>query len=48
MPKRYGQLKEYGIGPSEGSKATDLHWNVLTIKRSGLVRDLPAGKEELM
>ena len=27
---------------------TDLHWNVLTIKRPGLVRDLPAGKEELM
>ena len=27
---------------------SDLHWNVLTIKRSGLVRDLPAGKEELM
>jgi hypothetical protein len=26
----------------------DLHWNVLTIKRPGLVRDLPAGKEELM
>src|SRR6267378_7214946 len=22
MPKRYGQLKEYGIGPSEGSTAT--------------------------
>src|ERR1700747_815958 len=27
---------------------TDLQWNVLTIKRPGLVRDLPAGKEELM
>jgi glyoxylase-like metal-dependent hydrolase (beta-lactamase superfamily II) len=27
---------------------TDLHWNVLTIKRPGLVRDLPPGKEELM
>src|ERR1700674_5283481 len=27
---------------------TDLHWNVLTIKRPGLSRDLPAGKEELM
>src|SRR5260221_9154131 len=26
---------------------TDLHWNVLTIKRPGLVRDLPPGKEEL-
>src|SRR6202022_3783369 len=27
---------------------TDLQWNVFTIKRPGLVRDLPAGKEELM
>jgi glyoxylase-like metal-dependent hydrolase (beta-lactamase superfamily II) len=27
---------------------TDLHWKVLTIKRPGLVRDLPPGKEELM
>jgi len=27
---------------------TDLHWKVLTIKRPGLSRDLPAGKEELM
>jgi glyoxylase-like metal-dependent hydrolase (beta-lactamase superfamily II) len=26
----------------------DLHWDVLTIKRPGLTRDLPAGKEELM
>ena len=26
---------------------TDLQWNVLTIKRPGLVRDLPPGKEEL-
>ena len=26
----------------------DLHWKVLTIKRPGLSRDLPAGKEELM
>jgi hypothetical protein len=26
---------------------TDLHWNVLTIKGPGLVRDLPPGKEEL-
>src|ERR1700738_204678 len=26
----------------------DLHWDVLTIKRPGLSRDLPAGKEELM
>ena len=26
----------------------DLQWNVLTIKRPGLVRDLPPGKEELM
>jgi peptide methionine sulfoxide reductase MsrB len=25
---------------------TDLQWNVLTIKRPGLVRDLPPGKEE--
>ena len=27
---------------------TDLRWDVLTIKRPGLSRDLPAGKEELM
>ena len=27
---------------------TDLQWDVLTIKRPGLSRDLPAGKEELM
>src|SRR6202046_2773456 len=27
---------------------TNLQWNVLTIKRPGLVRDLPPGKEELM
>src|SRR5580704_3382987 len=26
---------------------TDLQWKVLTIKRPGLVRDLPSGKEEL-
>src|ERR1700681_398023 len=26
---------------------TDLQWNVLTIKRPGLTRDLPPGKEEL-
>src|SRR6266571_2993387 len=26
----------------------NLQWNVLTIKRPGLTRDLPAGKEELM
>ena len=26
---------------------TDLHWKVLTIKRPGLVPDLPPGKEEL-
>jgi glyoxylase-like metal-dependent hydrolase (beta-lactamase superfamily II) len=26
---------------------TDLQWNVLTIKRPGLVRDLPPGREEL-
>jgi glyoxylase-like metal-dependent hydrolase (beta-lactamase superfamily II) len=26
----------------------DLHWDGLTIKRPGLTRDLPAGKEELM
>jgi len=28
--------------------STDLHWKVLTIRRPGLSRDLPAGKEELM
>ena len=28
--------------------STDLQWDVLTIKRPGLTRDLPAGKEELM
>src|SRR5882762_10516584 len=27
---------------------TDLRWDVLTVKRPGLTRDLPAGKEELM
>src|SRR3979490_1046595 len=27
---------------------TDLQWDVLTIKRPGLTRDLPAGKEALM
>jgi glyoxylase-like metal-dependent hydrolase (beta-lactamase superfamily II) len=27
---------------------TNLHWDVLTIKRPGLSRDLPAGKEKLM
>jgi glyoxylase-like metal-dependent hydrolase (beta-lactamase superfamily II) len=27
---------------------TDLNWDVLTIKRPGLTRDLPASKEELM
>src|ERR1700692_3997821 len=26
---------------------TDLQWNVLTVKRPGLPRDLPPGKEEL-
>ena len=28
--------------------STDLDWNVLTVKRPGLTRDLPPGKEELM
>jgi glyoxylase-like metal-dependent hydrolase (beta-lactamase superfamily II) len=28
--------------------STDLQWDVLTIKRPGLTRDLPAGREELM
>ena len=32
------------IGPT----GTDLHWDVITIKRPGLTRDLPPGKEELM
>jgi glyoxylase-like metal-dependent hydrolase (beta-lactamase superfamily II) len=27
---------------------TDLHWKVLAVRRPGLSRDLPAGKEELM
>ena len=27
---------------------TDLRWEVLTVKRPGLTRDLPPGKEELM
>jgi glyoxylase-like metal-dependent hydrolase (beta-lactamase superfamily II) len=31
-----------------GTTDTDLHWDVLTIKRPGLSRDLPPGKEELM
>jgi hypothetical protein len=25
---------------------TDLQWNVFTIKRPGVVRDLPTGKDE--
>jgi glyoxylase-like metal-dependent hydrolase (beta-lactamase superfamily II) len=28
--------------------STDLRWDVLTVKRPGLTRDLPPGKEELM
>src|SRR5260221_8123537 len=32
------------IGPT----GTDLHWDVITIKRPGLTRELPPGKEELM
>jgi len=31
-----------------GTPNSDLQWDVLTIKRPGLTRDLPAGKEELM
>jgi glyoxylase-like metal-dependent hydrolase (beta-lactamase superfamily II) len=31
-----------------GTTVTDLHWDVLTVKRPGLTRDLPPGKEELM
>lgn len=31
-----------------GTTGTDLHWDVFTIKRPGLTRDLPPGKEELM
>src|SRR3984893_11831656 len=27
---------------------TDIHWDVLTVKRPGLTRDLPPGKEKLM
>jgi len=34
--------------PDEIAKAALFLWNVLTIKRPGLVRDLPPGKEELM
>src|ERR1700692_4566076 len=30
------------------STDSDLRWDVLTIKRPGLTRDLPPGKEELM
>src|ERR1700731_4793800 len=30
------------------STDSDLRWDVLTIKRPGLSRDLPPGKEELM
>ena len=30
-----------------GTIVTDLHWDVYTIKRPGVSRDLPAGKEEL-
>ena len=31
-----------------GTTSTDIHWDVLTIKRPGLTRELPPGKEELM
>jgi glyoxylase-like metal-dependent hydrolase (beta-lactamase superfamily II) len=31
-----------------GPIGTDLHWDVITIKRPGLTRELPPGKEELM
>ena len=31
-----------------GTTGTDLHWDVLTIKRPGLTRELPPGKEQLM
>ena len=31
-----------------GTTGADLHWDVFTIKRPGLTRDLPPGKEELM
>jgi hypothetical protein len=48
------ELKEYQYCPFKGSTMTalditntDLHWDVLAIKRPGLSRDLPAGKEEL-
>ena len=30
------------------STRNDLQWKVLTIRRPGLTRDLPPGKEELM
>jgi hypothetical protein len=30
------------------SNNTNLHWDVLTVKRPGLTRELPPGKEELM
>jgi glyoxylase-like metal-dependent hydrolase (beta-lactamase superfamily II) len=33
---------------SIATTGTDLHWEVLTIKRPGLTRDLPPGKEGLM
>lgn len=31
-----------------GATVTDLDWDVLTVKRPGLTRDLPPGKKELM
>ena len=31
-----------------GATGADLHWDVFTIKRPGLTRDMPPGKEELM
>src|SRR5713101_6205805 len=34
--------------PTMCAANTDLQWDVLTIRRPGLTRDLPAGKEELM
>jgi glyoxylase-like metal-dependent hydrolase (beta-lactamase superfamily II) len=33
---------------SIGAESRNLNWNVLTIKRPGLTRDLPPGKEDLM
>src|ERR1700738_4627903 len=44
LSKSQQDLTITAIGPH----GNDLHWDVITIKRPGLTRELPPGKEELM